>query len=315
MSSADVVCNILEKDGVVVLPEFIRGARLTSMQHAFSRALERLRANSLDGYEKTERLRDMIEHPLLLDQGFLDLGLDPMITEVVQRYVGPQFQLTECKGWRSRITRKDWHGWHGDAWYDQQVVRDCIPREVKVGLYLTDVDSGGLAYMKGSHQKLRPRLHSRQEGTNASWGERVDVHGPAGTVVVFDTSGIHRQAHPILKIRHALFYCYHDPSVPLQAEDIAYNRYAPLRLNAAFLGDLTTEQQRVLGFGDARHFVHGYQRDIAHPMAHSAFSALLEAGLWFEEHCEPILRRIKAIRARLASTTIPLENRNDRKPA
>ncbi len=99
MSSADVVCNILEKDGVVVLPEFIRGARLTSMQHAFSRALERLRANSLDGYEETERLRDMIEHPLLLDQGFLDLGLDPMITEVVQRYVGPQFQLTECKGW------------------------------------------------------------------------------------------------------------------------------------------------------------------------------------------------------------------------
>jgi len=315
MNRADVLFNTLEQDGVVILPEFVTGTRLAGMQHAFSRALGRLRANSIDGYEKTERLRDMIEHPLVLDQGFLDLGLDPLVMDLVQRYVGPQFQLTECKGWRSRITAKDWHGWHGDAWYDQEVLHDCIPREVKVGLYLTDVDSGGLAYIKGSHQRLRPRLHSRQEGETPWPGERVDVQGPAGTIVVFDTSGVHRQAHPILRIRHALFYCYHDPSIPLQPEDVAYNRYAPLTLNAAFLGNLTAEHQRILGFGDTRHFVHGYQRDIAHPLAHSVFSAVLESGLWMEEHFEPLLRRVRALRSRLAPATTTIGGGSHRKPA
>jgi hypothetical protein len=315
MNAADVLFGTLETDGFVIMPEFVTGPRLAGMQLAFSRALGRLRANSIDGYEKTERLRDMIEHPLLLDQGFLDLGLDPLIVELVRRYVGPQSQLTECKGWRSRITARDWHGWHGDAWYDQQALHDCIPRELKVGLYLTDVDSGGLAYIKGSHRLLQPRLHSRQQGGTAWQGERVDVHGPAGTIVVFDTSGIHRQAHPILKIRHALFYCYHDASIPLQAEDVAYNRYAPLRLNAAFLGNLTVEQQRILGFGDARHFVHGYQRDIAHPLAHSVFGALLEGSLWMDEHCEPVLRRLRAIRPWLASKITTLRSGSNRKPA
>ena len=314
MSRADVLFDTLETDGVVILPEFVTGSRLAGMQHAFSRALGRLRANSIDGYEKTERLRDMIEHPLLLDQGFLDLGLDPLIVELVRRYVGPQFQLTECKGWRSRITAKDWHGWHGDAWYDQQIWHDCIPRELKVGLYLTDVDSGGLAYIKGSHQRLQPRLHSRQDGGPGSQAERADVRGPAGTIVVFDTSGIHRQAHPILKIRHALFYCYHDASIPLQAEDVAYNRYAPLRLSAAFLGNLTVEQQRILGFGDTRHFAHGYQRKVAHPLAHCVFGALLEGSLWMEERFEPVLRRLRAVRSKLAPKAT-LRSGNNRKPA
>ena len=315
MNNADVLYHALQEDGVVILPEFVSGAQLKGMQHAFAQALARLCANSHDGYEKSERLRDMIEYPLLLDQGFLDLAVDPTITSLARRYVGPQFQLTECRGWRSRVTRKDWHGWHGDAWYDQETVRDSIPRQVKVGVYLTDVKSGGLAYMKGSHAKLRPRLHSRKQAGAILQGERLDVRGPAGTIFVFDTSGIHRQSHPILQTRHALFYCYNDPAVPLQAEDVAYNRYGPLRLNAAFLGNLSQEDQRILGFGDKRRFVRGFQRKMEHRLAHAAFSGLLEGALWIEEYFEPVLRRLRAVRARLAPKTPTASEEGKRKHA
>jgi Phytanoyl-CoA dioxygenase (PhyH) len=207
--------------------------------------------------------------------------------------------LNECKGWRSRPTLKDWHGWHGDSWYDQVTIRDSIPREIKLGVYLTDVSSGGLAYVKGSHRRLVPALHPRKQAKQAWEESGITVNGPAGTVVLFDTSGVHRQSCPILQIRHALFYCYHDPSIPLQAEDVAYNRYHPLQLNAAFLGGLSAEQQRILGFGDKRQFVRGYRREISHRKLHAIFSALLESSIWLNQVSEPLIRRVKAIRSRL----------------
>lgn len=301
MTTIDALVSTVEQDGIAVIPGYVTGSRLAAMRQTFSAALARLRINNIDGYEKTERLRDMIEHPLLLDQGFLELGIDPMVTEVVRRYVGPQFQLNECKGWRSRPTMKDWHGWHGDSWYDQEVVRDSIPRELKLGLYLTDVSSGGLSYVRGSHRKQLPTLHPRGPAEQAFEERSLKVNGPAGTVMLFDTSGVHRQSAPILHTRHALFYCYHDPAVPLQAEDIAYNRYHPLHLNAAFLGGLNSEQQRILGFGDRRQFVPGYRRKAGFALAHATYSALLEASLWVDEVTEPLTRRMRALRSKIFS--------------
>jgi hypothetical protein len=55
---------------------------------------------------------------------------------------------------------------------------------------------------------------------------------------------------------------YHDPDVPLQKEDVDYYRYHPLLLNAAFLGYLSEEDHRILGFGDKRNYVHAFIRQV-----------------------------------------------------
>jgi len=159
-----------------------------------------------------------------------------------------EVQLVECKGWCSRATRKDWHGWHGDGWYEQDAVVD-MPRELKLAFYLSVVRSGGFEYLKGSHRKTKPRSVPLHEIGTVWKQERLLINGIAGTAFLFDTSGIHRQSTPILEPRIAAFYCYHDPALPLQQEDIEYGRYHPLLLNAAFLGGLSSEQQRMLGFG------------------------------------------------------------------
>ncbi len=167
----DEILEALQRDGIAVLAKVISPDQLASMCRTFNRALSRLRLNDLDGFNKTELLRDMVEDVLLLDQAFVDVTVDPLVIEVARRCVGAEVQLVECKGWRSRATRKDWHGWHGDGWYDRDAVGD-LPREFKLA-----------------------------------------------------------------------FYCYHDPALPLQQEDIEYGRYHPLLLNAAFLGGLSSEQQ------------------------------------------------------------------------
>jgi hypothetical protein len=45
-----------------------------------------------------------------------------------------------------------------------------------------------------------------------------DISVVTGTAFLFETSGIHGQSWPILEPRHAVFYNYHDPSIPLQEE-------------------------------------------------------------------------------------------------
>jgi hypothetical protein len=193
------------------------------MQQAFEVRLRRQRWNDCDGYEQTERFRRMVQNVLTLDQGFVDLALHPQVVEAVREHVGDGVELVESKGWKSMPTRRDFHGWHGDAWYIQDQVAN-IPREVKLGFYLTDVKTGAFQYIRGSHGKHAPRLVRKEEVEGIPAEQILEVTGPAGTAFLFDTTGIHRQGVPILEPRQAVFYTYHGPNVPLQQEDIAYDR-------------------------------------------------------------------------------------------
>jgi hypothetical protein len=253
----------LEKDGIAILPGFIQGSTLANMQKAFESRLQRMRWNDFDGYEKTERFRHMVQDVLTMEQGFVDVAIHPVVKDTLRAYLGQGYQLVEAKGWKSLPTRRKFHGWHADAWYDQTKVSG-IPREVKLAFYLTDVKTGAFNYIQGSHQKHPPRIWRNHEIGDFSPSQIVEVPGPAGTAFLFDTSGVHGQACPILERRHAVFYNYHDPAVPLQPEDVEYYRYHPLLLNAAFLGNLTPEDQGILGFGDKTNYIPAFERKPKH---------------------------------------------------
>jgi hypothetical protein len=107
---------------------------------------------------------------------------------------------------------------------------------------------------------------------------------------MFDTSAIHRQSIPILEPRQAVFYGYHDPRVRLQPEDVDYYRYHPLVLNAAFLGGISPENQRILGFGNQTNFQPAFQRRDRPPLMFAGFTAVSGARL----HIQHLQRRIVA---------------------
>jgi hypothetical protein len=151
---------------------------------------------------------------------------------------------------------------------------------VKLGLYLTDVRSGAFTYVKGSHGKQAPRTVRKEELADVAPDDILEVKGPAGTAVLFDTSGIHRQGVPILEPRNAVFLNYHHPGVPLQREDVEYYRYHPLLLNAAFLGGLDEEDRRILGFGDKTHYQEDFERAGHHRLFRGAVRRLFDAKLF-----------------------------------
>jgi hypothetical protein len=279
----------LEHHGIVVLNHVVSADQLARMRGAFERRLRRLRWSHFEGYEKTERYRHMVQDVLTLDQAFLDVALHADVRQVLREYVGERYELVEAKGWKSLPTRRDFHGWHGDAWYDQSQRTD-IPREVKLGVYLSEVKSGAFNYVKGSHGQQAPHGLKKGESENLPADRIVEVTGRAGLAFLFDTSGIHRQSVPILEERLAVFYNYHDPSVPLQREDVEYYRYHPLLLNAAFLGGLSEEEQRILGFGNKTH----YQPDFERKGEHELFQRLMRFGYDLKLTCGEFAQRVTA---------------------
>ena len=282
----------LERNGLVVLPNLLTSEQLEGMQRAFESRLRRLRWNNFDGYEKTEPYRHMVQDVLTLDQGFVDLALNPLVKEILHRYLGDSFELTEAKGWKSIPTTRDFHGWHGDAWYDQTDRKD-IPKEVKLAMYLTNVKSGAFNYIRGSHRKQHPRMVPGSELTNVSDSEIAQLTGPAGTAFLFDTSGIHRQGVPMLEPRQAIFYNYHDPQVRLQKEDVDLYRYHPLLLNASFLGGLSSEDQRILGFGNKTNYVPAWVRPPEHPLFQDIFRVAFNTKLWVAKYKERLAARLR----------------------
>ena len=294
-STADRLFTELDTEGIVVLPQLFSSEQLCSMQMAFEQRLRRIRWNNFDGYQKAEPYRHMVEDVLLLDQGFVDLALHPLVKQILDRYLGSNYELTEAKGWKSIPTKRDFHGWHGDAWYDQESIQN-IPREVKLAFYLTDTQNGAFNYIKGSHQKQHPRPVRNSEVENVPASQIAELKGSAGTAFLFDTSGIHRQGVPMLDPRRAVFYNYHDPSVALQKEDIDYYRYHPLLLNAAFLGNLSVEDQRILGFGNQTNYIHAFERAPRHTLLQTTFRLALDVKLRANALRERVAARLKRIK-------------------
>jgi len=281
----------LDTNGIVVLPTLLSAAQLRGMQTAFESKLRRLRWNNFDGFQLTETYRHMVEDVLLLDQGFVYLALHPLVKQILARYLGDKYELNEAKGWKSLPTKRDFHGWHGDAWYDQRTAE--IPREVKLAFYLTDVRSGAFNYIKGTHRRQHPRPVRNHEVADVAASQIVEVMGAAGSAILFDTSGTHRQGVPMLEPRQAVFYNYHDPDVPLQEEDLTYYRYHPLLLNAAFLGSLSAEDQRILGFGNKTNYQPNFERAPRHTMLQAAFRTTLEVTIRANAFAERIRARLK----------------------
>jgi len=288
----DHLVSRLKQDGIVILPDLIGPSALRAMQEAFASRLQRLRWNNFDGYQKTEPYRHMVEDVLVLDQAFVDLVLHPRVKQVLNRYLGEQYELTEAKGWKSLPTKRDFHGWHGDAWYDQTVASQ-IHKEVKLAVYLTDVCSGAFNYVKGSHRKQHPRLVKNSELNEVDRSQVAELLGPTGTAFLFDTSGIHRQSVPMLEERQACFFNYHNPRVALQQEDIDYYRYHPLILNAAFLGGLSDEDQRILGFGNKTNFFPAFVRSARPSIFYSVLSAAYNAEVRLRKLNEMVAARLR----------------------
>jgi phytanoyl-CoA dioxygenase PhyH len=148
---------------------------------------------------------------------WLRLGLSSRLLDVINGYRGEAVQLIDVDNWYTipdpdADTRVKSQQWHRDPW-DERIV--------KVFVYFSDVDesAGPFEYIPGSapggrYGELWPwqpeGVYPPQEELEAAipTSEWLSATGPAGTVILCDTSGFHRGGWAKSKLRVLSVHTY-----------------------------------------------------------------------------------------------------------
>jgi hypothetical protein len=160
-----------------------------------------------------------------IDDPLFRLGLEPCVLDVVNSFFGLRSKLNQYSLRLSMprsenlAPRQSAQAWHRDQW-----------GQVKVFLYLTDVDegNGALEYIPasrrgGRHAGLCPMpaghgadgyLHPPEAQVEARVPreDRVCCASPIGSVVFCDTSGLHRGGYALDRPRLIATWAYYRPS-------------------------------------------------------------------------------------------------------
>jgi Phytanoyl-CoA dioxygenase (PhyH) len=191
----------LERSGICVVPEFLSAAECAELRTAVDAAIQRYAESvTVDRVGSDERLflgatppgqlGEIFSHPRLLAAARGVLGRD--VTNVA--LLAGRLRATP----RNRGSGGGWH-------------RDSYTNQFKSMIYLTDVDerSGPIQFIEGSHRtrakaeddrRMDMPLGRRPRYSRAQIGRLVDgdrqrvrtVVAPAGTLILVDTTGIHR---------------------------------------------------------------------------------------------------------------------------
>lgn len=196
----------LREDGIVLLPGYFSGDVLRRLQQGFERVIrERVQKDSV---------KDTVSAPNFLDvdEVFPSTALDDTILELMARYFRKPFGLGRVGATRLLPTaayRDHSYQWHHDG----------RGRQLHLMILLTPVSSDGqrMKYLSGSHLRFYSKSRGQGHGTRFEkdivrgdkLGNRVvEVTGPAGTVAVFDSNGLHSGTRNLSAVRDTVIYSY-----------------------------------------------------------------------------------------------------------
>lgn len=177
--------DALIENGIVILPEFFSDIFLQLMQYEFSEACQGVGPDP-DGFDEVRPPRETLTHSAILSV----VAKDFKLRRLASYYWGKPVKLAQSAGFRLEPTEpKEYRSfqWH----------HDNKGKQIKVFILLSDVPPEGQAmkYIPGTHRlKHKPSCY---EETRFKWdeikhhGDPVVCSGKAGTVIIFDTNGLH----------------------------------------------------------------------------------------------------------------------------
>ena len=169
---------------------------------------------------------------------------------------------------------------------------------MKAVIYLSDVSSGSFSYIKGTHKSVKPDPVLLHEHFKDSFVEKykkdiVYANGKAGTVIIFDTSGIHCQSSPNLTPRDAVFYTYNAPAISIDASELEYGGYGPLLVSNAMIDEtFTVDDLKILGFFQKEFGSMGQQRLTRNPILSAIVKSEVELSVYIHEYVFSFFSRL-----------------------
>jgi hypothetical protein len=178
-----------KKNGIVIIPSFFQGEKLNQLRTAF----ERVTAGKVSKHSPDSRWTDDI---LTNEPAMLDVALDPSLLQIMGLYFHRKFGISTATANRLDPTpahRDGSYQWHHDA----------RGKQINMMILLSDVSANGqrMSYLRGSHLRYYDYYNGIVD-THTKFNNEVDndlnlqsriveVIGPAGTVALFDSNGLH----------------------------------------------------------------------------------------------------------------------------
>jgi hypothetical protein len=202
---ADAHVKTLQHDGVLILPAHFGGQQLQRLQGAFARAVN-------DKPSKFEPEAFYNEDILSVDPAIAEAALDDFLLQIIGGYYGKRFGLGRASASRLFPTRAERYGsyqWH----------HDTRGRQIHMMVLLSDVTAKGqrMSYLRRSHDHYYDRFRGTGDGSRFEkdvssspdlQARIVEVVGPAGTVALFDSNGLHSGNRNGNEPRDSMLFCY-----------------------------------------------------------------------------------------------------------
>jgi len=234
--------NRISNDGFAVIEDFISPNTLAKFMPEVYRRFDRLSYNGTKGYVRVPGQK-YLQDTLTIHQEILKIYLHPFILDYCEEYTGNPVHLSDYRIYQNLEGHR--MPWHVD---NKQTLPDLTEKMLDYKglialIYLDDIDHGPFQFVRGSHLWSSPF-------NKEMWDDEIEKYSTdivtfnnqkAGTLIVYDTRGIHR-AEPFQKgrPRTALFAQYADLDKPTGE---------PIFINTEHMADLSERSVQVLRFG------------------------------------------------------------------
>lgn len=195
--------STLDRDGILIVPGYFAHLPAVGVPTSAMR------------YEASGKYW-ALRQPLTLHPEYAAAAADPVILELVRGYFRRDAWLVECDYRQTdpldlhqheREDPKYAMGYSASHWH-----YDTRGKQIKAMIYLGDVGPGdqNFVYCPGTHRGWHRSDYASSRKTDAQMeGTRaIEVYAPRGTLILFDTNGIHRQRRTLKSARHSMTFNY-----------------------------------------------------------------------------------------------------------
>ena len=251
----DAVAAALAADGVFSVENALTPEAIAAIAQDVDRNRAGFNLNQVTGVYYFHQF--YLCHMLAVSRTFTEMVTHPKVFEIIERIIGPEYRL---KALRYYETFGHHHmQWHTDNKTDRGFAQ--IPGIIFI-VYISDVEDGEFQYVRGSHKWSGEKAYNDYSDAFVEENLGKDVlsfKGRAGTLVVYDTYGIHR-AKPVPNadfVRKSLFWQI----------DREIEQAEPILINPEFLPNMDDRKLRYLGFGLPTEYRIFPQTDVASLLA------------------------------------------------
>jgi phytanoyl-CoA hydroxylase len=219
-----------ERDGFLVIPEFLSDNEVDKYNHHLDQAFESWRSSGLSNpatgqLNHVEQICGIIE----MDDVFVELLEHPRMMPILRDMLGNSFVMIDNDALLKPPNKESHTGWHRDTGNLLFVNEKPAPFMAKVFYFLSDVhyDGGCLAFLPGSvhmANEILPKVAKQEDMPG-----HVRMNVKAGTAVIFNGYTYHSALNNYTsQTRRSLIYNYapsflrtwpgYEPSKELQAK-------------------------------------------------------------------------------------------------